>query len=123
MQLHQFINSFKKSVDVVNAYTEVNDSISDLQYLRSSIKDEFSKNYEQAVRMEMKLVITPSIPLTTNRQQHRNNIPSANPEQYYRREITIPLLDRLTQEISLDPLNFLTKFQHCLALSHQSYVL
>ena len=49
--------------------------------------------------MEMKLVITPSIPLTTNRQQHRNNIPSTNPEQYYRREITIPLLDRLTQEM------------------------
>ena len=106
MQLHQFINSFKKSVGVVNAYTEVNDCISDLHYLRNSIKDESSKIYQQTVRMEMKLLATPSIPLTTNRQQHRNKIPSTNPEQYYRREITIPLLDRLTQEMKFRSTKF-----------------
>ena len=31
----------KRAVDVVNAYTEVKDCISDLDYLPNSIKDEF----------------------------------------------------------------------------------
>ena len=48
--------------------------------------------------MGMKLSVTPSIPRTTTRQQHRKNIPSKNPEKYDRRAITINLLDRLTQE-------------------------
>ena len=89
----------KRAVDVVNTYTEVKDCISDLDYLRNSIKDKLSKIYQQAVRMGMKLSVTPSIPQTTIRPQHRNNIPSENPGEYYRRAIALPLLDRLTQEM------------------------
>lgn len=70
----------------------------------------------------MKLSVTPALSQTTIRQQHHNNITSENPEEYYRRAIVIPLLDRLKQEISLHSLNFLTKFQNCFTLSHQSYV-
>ena len=51
---------------------------------------------------------TPSLPRTTTRQQYRNNIPSENPEEYYRKEIAVPLLDRLTQEMKFK----LTKFSN-----------
>ena len=59
----------KRAVDVVNAYTEVKDCISDLDYLRNSIKDEFSKRiYQQTGRIGMKVSVTPPIPRTTIRQ-------------------------------------------------------
>ena len=47
----------------------------------------------------MKLSVTPALSQTTIRQQHHNNITSENPEEYYRRAIVIPLLDRLKQEM------------------------
>ena len=50
----------KRAVDVVNAYTEVKDCISDLDYLLNSSKNEFSKIYQQLVRMGIKLSITSS---------------------------------------------------------------
>ena len=59
----------KRAVDVVNAYTEIKDCISDLDYLRNSIKYKFSKNfYQQVVRIGMKVSVTPSILRTTIRQ-------------------------------------------------------
>ena len=88
----------KKAIDVVSTYIEVKDCISDIDYLLNSIKDEFPKIYQQVVRMGMKLSVTPSIPRTTMRQQHRNNIPSENPGEQCKRATAIPLLDRLTQE-------------------------
>ena len=88
-----------RAVDVVSAYTEVKDCAPDLDYLRNLIKDEFSKIYQQGVKIVMKLSVTPSIPQTTIRQQHHNNIPSENPGENYRRATAIPLLNRLTQEI------------------------
>ena len=88
----------KRAIDVVGTYTKVKDCISDIDYLCNSIKDEFPKIYQQVVRMGMKLSVTPSIPRNTMRHQHRNNIPSENPGEYYKRATTIPLLDRLTRE-------------------------
>ena len=43
----------KSAADVVNAYTEVKDCISDLDY--NSVKDTSSQIYQQAIRMGMKL--------------------------------------------------------------------
>ena len=47
----------------------------------------------------MKLSVTPALSQTTIKQQRHNNITSKNPEEYYRRAIVIPLLDRLKQEM------------------------
>ena len=96
-----YATASKKAVDVVSLYTNIQDCILDLDYLRNSVKDEFSKLYQHAVRMGMKLSVTPLISRTSIRQEHRNNIPSKNPEKYYERAITIPPLDILTQEIKL----------------------
>ena len=43
----------KSAADVVNAYTEVKDCISDLDY--NSVKDKSSQIYQQAIRMGIKL--------------------------------------------------------------------
>ena len=79
-----------RAVDVVNAYAEYKDCISDLDYVCNSVKDDFSKIYQQIVRIGIKLSVTPSIPRNTIRQQHRNNISSENSEEYYRRAIAVP---------------------------------
>ena len=47
----------------------------------------------------MKLSVTPTLSQTTISQQHHNSITSKNPEEYYRRAIVIPLLNRLKQEM------------------------
>ena len=49
--------------------------------------------------MGMKLSVSPLVRQTAIRQQPRKNIPSKNLEEYYRRAIVIPLLDRLMQEM------------------------
>ena len=42
--------------------------------------------------------IEPSMPITTERQQHRVNIPATNPESFWQRAVYIPLTDNLIQE-------------------------
>ena len=83
LNTHQFQ---ERAGNVLNTYTDVKDCISDLDYLHNSIKDDFSKIYRQAVRMEMKLSVTPSIPQTIISQQY-DSMPSKNTEKYYIRVI------------------------------------
>ena len=40
-------------------------------------------------------------PRTASRQQHRANAPYDTAEEYYRRNLFIPFLDYITQEMSL----------------------
>ena len=50
--------------------------------------------------MVTKLSVEPAIPRTVARQMHRNNVPAENPEEYYRRVIAVPLIDRFISEMT-----------------------
>lgn len=43
--------------------------------------------------------VQPSLPRVCGRQQHRSNIPAQTPSEYYRRSISIPVLDHLLSEL------------------------
>ena len=82
------------STDVVKAYNHVQHSIDDMKLLRESMDDEFKIVYQQSERMATKLSVEPAIPRTVAGQMHRNNVAAENPEEYYRRVIAAPLIDR-----------------------------
>ena len=88
------------SIDVVKAYNHVQSSIDDMKLLRENMDDEFKIIYQQSERMATKLSVEPVIPRTVARRMHRNNGPAENPEEYYRRVITGPLIDRFISEMT-----------------------
>ena len=81
-----------------SVFSHIRTEYGKIRTIKNSIFGHFSRS----------ISATPSLPRTTIRQQYRNNIPSENPEEYYRKEIAIPLLDRLTQEMKFK----LTKFSN-----------
>ena len=54
--------------------------------------------YAEALQLEKSLDIPETIPRLCGRQRHRTNTPSdGTPSTYYRRTVTLPLLDHLSQ--------------------------
>ena len=88
------------SVDVVKAYNHVQSSIDDMKLLREKLDDEFKIIDQQSESMVTKLSVEPAIPRTVARQMHRNNVPAENPEEYYRRVIAVPLINRFISEMT-----------------------
>ena len=56
--------------------------------------------YDTAVQMATKIDITPSVPQSASRQTQQNNVPASNPEEYFKRAVTIPFLDHIIQELN-----------------------
>ena len=60
-------------------------------YLRS-IDRYHADWFSRASQLADRLGVEPSIPRRTARQQHRNNVPAENEEEYYKLVVTIPML-------------------------------
>ena len=101
--MHPFTGITKKlqgrSIDVVKAFNEVESVENDLGAVRSNIDSEFDTNCNQAMRIAEKMNVTPSTPRTAQRQMHRDNFEAANPNEYFKRVIAIPILDTLLLEM------------------------
>ena len=56
---------------------------------------------DAAVQLATKIDVTPPhVTRLTGRQTQRNNGPALNPEEYFKRAITIPFLDHIMQELN-----------------------
>ena len=101
--MHPFTGITKKlqgrSIDVVKAFNEVESVVNDLGAVRSNIDSEFDTTYNQAMRMAERMNVTPSAPRMIQRKMHRDNNEAANPKEYYKRVIAIPILDTLISEM------------------------
>ena len=73
--------------------------VNDLGAVRSNIDTEFDTAYNQAMRMAERMYVTPSTPRMVQRKMHRDNNEAANPKEYYKRVIAIPILDTLISEM------------------------
>ena len=51
------------------------------------------------MRMAERMNVTPSTPRMAQRQMHRYNNEAANPKEYYKRVIAIPILETLFSEM------------------------
>ena len=70
-----------KSIDIVNAYQRINETVSSLKVVSRDIDNQFHKIYSQAVRLAEKLSVTPSMALISRRQVNGQNQPAKKPEE------------------------------------------
>lgn len=90
----------KKSNDIVKAYCMITETEKELNEKRDEAEAVFKRWYSNAVELSSDLDTEPSVPRTVSRQQHRANAPHDTPEEYYRRNLFVPFLDHITQEMS-----------------------
>ena len=84
-----------RTLDICNAYAEVNTVVSVLQDVRDDVVTHHKAWYQIAVATGDKVGATQTIPRRCGRQTARSNVPADTPEEYYRRAITIPFLDEM----------------------------
>ena len=70
-----------------------------LEKMRKNVDARHESWYEEAESIGNSIGTIPGQPRTTGRQQHRANTPADSPSQYYRRVISVPLLNHLHSEI------------------------
>lgn len=88
-------------VDIIRAHREIENVKSTLNKLRSDVERFHTQTYNEALVLCQSVGIEESTPRVTNRQQHRQNLPSSNSSEYFKRTTTIPLLDHLISELSI----------------------
>lgn len=82
-----------QGIDIVKAYKHINVVTKCLQDVRGSV-DRFSDEcFKQASKLANEVGVTPSYPRTVGRMRHRTNYPAESAEEYYKRNLVIPLLD------------------------------
>ena len=84
-------------VDVIRAHKNIENVKSTL---RSNVENFHRKAYGEALLLCQSVGIEESTPRVTSRQQHCQNIPSSNSNDYYKCTTTIPLLDHLISELN-----------------------
>ena len=87
-----------KSIDICDGLYLI-DSLKALVITRRQDVDEFHRKwYKKAVTPSEKINITETIPRVAETQTNRSNTPAESVSDYYKRTITIPLLDHLKCE-------------------------
>ena len=61
--------------------------------------EKFSHVYKHAVRVARNVKVEPTMPRVAGRQIHRCNAPADNPEQYYQRNVAVPLITHIKAEL------------------------
>ena len=88
-------------VDVVRAHRDIEFVRTTLKGVRSRVDDFHAQVYKQVLMLGQSVDVMESAPRQASRQQHRQNIPSDNVTDYYKRNFTIPILDHLISELDV----------------------
>ena len=86
--------------DIVQAVSEIDNLVSVLQDLREKVDESHDQWFTEVEHMSTAIGTQPSLPRLCGRQTHRSNIPYQTPREYYRQNITIPLLDHILSELA-----------------------
>ncbi|KAL6484471.1 hypothetical protein MHYP_G00065160 [Metynnis hypsauchen] len=86
------------SLDIIEAFSMVDEVKSVYKELRENIIDDFNQIYEQAVRMAAQVNVEPTQPRAAGRQKHRENVPAEGVKEDYLRNMAIPFLDHVISE-------------------------
>lgn len=86
-------------VDIVQAHQDIESVKSTVKGAKSRVESFHSLPYQQAVRLGRSVDVEETKPRQTVRQQHRQNTPSSSVSEYYKRNLTIPILDHLISEL------------------------
>ena len=85
--------------DIVQAVSEVDTLTSSLKNIRENVDTHHNEWFESVSEMCSSVGTTPSMPRTCARQRHRTNTPASTPSEYFKRTITIPILDHFLVEL------------------------
>ena len=85
----------KEAQDVVEAVAEIDNVVIALKEVRDNIDDNHKEWFGEAKKMCQAVAVLPSLPRQCGCQRHRDNVPAEDPITYFRRCITIPLVDHL----------------------------
>ena len=88
-----------ESKDIIAAVQEMNNLT--LQNTRENVTTQHSRWFSMVENMCTDIGTEPSIPRRCGHQRHRSNVPAETPSEYFRRTISIPLLDHLLSEMKL----------------------
>lgn len=86
-------------VDVVRAHKDIESVKVALKGTRSRVDNFHNHIYEEATHLGATVGIEESVPRLAGRQQHRKNVPADTMMDYYKRNLTIPLLDHIISEL------------------------
>lgn len=87
------------SMDIVTAYKQVDHVTAELEKIRTENDSEFRKLFATANSMAEEAGVTIVKPRAIGRQTLRNNVPSENVEEYFRRSIFLPFVDCLIAQL------------------------
>ena len=73
--------------------------LTSLREVRNTIDQQHDAWFQKIELMCRSVDVVPSIPRRCGRQLHRNNVPADDPRTYYRRCISVPLVDHLLAEL------------------------
>ena len=85
----------EKELDVYQAYQQIERARATLSRVREEIDERHAAWWEEAVATAAGVNVEPSMPRTCGRQQGRSNTPATSPKEYFRRTVSVPLLDEL----------------------------
>lgn len=63
------------------------------------MEEKFAHIYQHAVRVASALNVQPSMPRAVGRQTNRDNAPATNPEEYYQRNVAMPLINHINVQL------------------------
>ena len=88
------------SIDICKAYKYVTKTKESLKSIRDDVSSHHSKWFAEATEKSKAVGgDTPAIPRRCGRQRGRDNVPAEEPEEYYKRCITILFFDHLLTEL------------------------
>ena len=107
----------RRTIDVIDAYQNVDTCIEDIQLLRKYVDQECDVIFKQAMRMADQLNVEPNIPRVAKKQIYRDNVPANSPEEYYKRALAITNVDTFISEMTYRFNNFICKAAKLLILT------
>ena len=85
--------------DIVEAVKEIDNLKEVLSDVRENVDVYHGQWFADVEKMCDSVGVIPSLPRLCGGQSHRSNVPAENPSEFYRRTITIPIMDHLLSEI------------------------
>lgn len=85
--------------DLVEAVSEIANVTAALKDVRKNMDMYHSGWFKDVEKLCQSVGLQPSVPRLCSRQRHRDNVPADSPSEYYRRSISIPLVDHLISEL------------------------
>lgn len=89
----------REANDIISAVDMIEELKMEFRAVRGSIEQYFNGVFQHAVRLGESVGTEPSMPRIVKRQIHRSNTEATSPEQYYLRNMAIPFVDHLCNEL------------------------